>query len=374
MKNNSKIVINLILYILFGISQGYAAVPTVKAKLDSTQILMGQVTKLHLEVTQEKGRPGGFPIFSGDNRKGYVGVCGDSIELRSDYRRDTVEIGSGKIQINYEIPVQSFDSGFYQLPQFVYISGTDSAKSNVVSLKVIPVAVTADAKISDFAPPADPEGGNIFDYLPNWMVDYWWILLLIALIAILVILAVRRYKSKGFILPKKPDPLPYDVAMSELKKLKSLNLWEQGMEKEYFTRLTDILRIYLDKRFSINAVEMTTPEILTKLSENPAIKDKKEYIRRILDTADFVKFAKVRPLPEDNIAAFDTAKKFVEETRPTQEEIAAYKEALANSESPIGTNIKTGKSAKSTEESVKESKPLKLAKKITKIRKKGGSR
>lgn len=360
-----KYIILIIAAMAFASSQAAQTPPMVKARLDSTSILMGKTTTLRLEVTQDKGKPGGFPMLSGDNRTGYVTVCGDSIELRTDYKRDTIEVGSDKIQINYEIPVQAFDSGFYQLPQFVYVSGTDSARSNVVSLKVVPVAVTADAKISDFAPVADPPGSNIFDYIPDWMVNFWWLIVIILLIIAAGIYLWRKYKSDGYIIPRKPEPLPYDVAIRDLKTLKGLNLWEQGMEKEYFTKLTDILRVYLDKRFGINAIEMTTPQIIAKLSENPAIKDKREYIRRILDTADYVKFAKVRPLPEDNIAAFDTALKFVEETKPTEEEIAAYKAALETSDKAATNRPKDNKKA---------SAPLKMSKKPSKFRRKGGKR
>lgn len=351
---------------LFTIAADLKGAPLVKARLDSSVILMGNLTRLHLEVTQDKGIPGGFPILSGKpDNKGYIGVCGDSVELRTDYKRDTIEVGSGKIQINYDIPVQSFDSGFYRLPSFLYVCGRDSAHSNAVSLKVLPVAVTADAQISDYAPPAEPEGKSIFDNLPDWMLDYWWIILLIICLVSAIIWAYIRYRSKGFIIPPKPEPLPYEVALLELKKLKALNLWEQGLEKEYFTRLTDILRLYLDKRFDINAIEMTTPQIIEKLNENQSIKSQREYIKRILDIADFVKFAKVRPLPEDNIAAYDSAWKFVEETKPTPEEIEAYKASfkgdlnIENQQSKTKPNIK---------------KRLKINRKPTRFRKKGGRR
>ena len=106
--------------------------------------------------------------------------------------------------------------------------------------------------------------------------------------------------------------------MQRLDNLKRRQLWEQGMEKEYFTLLTDILREYLEKRFGINAMEMTTKEIIDSLSSNQEVKEKRGYMRDILDVADFVKFAKVRPLPEDNIAAFDNARRFVEETKPAE--------------------------------------------------------
>lgn len=292
---------------------------SVTAKLDSVNLMMGSMTTLGLEVVQDKGKPGGFPIFKNANPQlGYVGVCGDSIELRTSIKADTVELGSGRIQINYRVPLQAFDSGTFRLPQFVYVSESDSARSNALTLNVVPIKVTADDPIAGFAPVADPEGKKFFDFVPDWMIDFWWVILIVLLAIAVFIWAMRRYKKEGTVLKKKPEPSPYEVAMKNLKELKSRKLWEQGQEKEYFTRLTDILRIYLDRRFGINAMEMTTREIMDRLYDSD-VKDKRDYVRQILSVADFVKFAKVRPLPADNIAAYDNAVKFVEETKPEPE-------------------------------------------------------
>lgn len=292
---------------------------SVKARLDSVQMLMGNMTTLHLEVVQSKGRPGGFPIFSNPGADGIVGVCGDSVELRTSIHRDTVDLGSGKIQINYKVPVQAFDSGAYRLPEFVYVSDRDSAFSNRVSLKIVPMNVTAEDPIAGFAPVAEPEDKSIFDNVPDWLADYWWLILIILLAAAGGWWAVKRYRKEGTLLKKKPTPDPYQVAMKRLGELKDKKLWEKGMEREYFTELTEILRQYLDSRFGINAMEMTSRQIMDALSSNAEIKEKRGYMRQILNVADFVKFAKVRPLPADNVEAFDNAWKFVEETKPQPE-------------------------------------------------------
>lgn len=289
---------------------------SVTAKLDSVNLLMGNISMLHLEVVQDKGVKGEFPMFKNvDPNIGYVGVCGDSIELRTSVKADTVEVGSGRIQINCQVPVQAFDSGFYRLPPIVYVAGGDTARSNVVSLNVLPVKVTADDPIAGLAPVADPEGAKFTDFVPDWMVDYWWIIALAVLAVAIAIWAVMRYKKEGTVLKHKPQPTPYEVAIKALRELKTKNLWEQGLEKEYFTRLTDILRRYLDRRFGINAMEMTSREIIEHLYDSD-VKDKRDYVRQILNVADFVKFAKVRPLPADNIAAYENAVRFVEETKP----------------------------------------------------------
>ncbi len=305
---------------------------TVTARLDSVNLLMGKLTTLTLEVVQDKGNPGGFPMFRDVNPAvGYVGVCGDSIELRTSYKADTIEIGSGRIQINYQIPLQAFDSGSYRLPRFVYVSESDSARSNALTLNVVPVKVTADDPIAGFAKVAEPEGAKFFDFVPDWLADFWWIILLLIILGIAAWWAVRRYKKEGTVLPKKPEPTPYEVAITALRKLKEKKLWEQGMEKEYFTDLTEILRVYLDRRFGINAMEMTSREIMDHLYHSD-VKDKREYMRQILNVADFVKFAKVRPLPADNIAAYDNAVRFIEETKPVPIEKQEDKPTPENTE------------------------------------------
>ena len=321
--------------LLAGMSVNAAPV-SLRAKLDSVQVLMGRLTTLRLEAVQGKNAQGGLPLFERMSADGIVGVCGDSVELRTSFDRDTVDLGSGMIQINYAIPVQAFDSGTYRLPQFVYVSGRDTAFSNQVVLKVIPVPVAADAQISDYTDPVSPDG-KLLDFLPDWIIDLWWLWLSIVVLAVLFIIGLRRYRKQGgTLLAKKPEPNPYEVAMQRLENLKRRKLWEQGMEKEYFTFLTDILREYLEKRFGINAMEMTSREIIDSLSGNSEVKEKRGYMRDILDVADFVKFAKVRPLPSDNIAAFVNACRFVEETRPVAEAVDS-----GGSVDPQ-TNIKSG--------------------------------
>lgn len=292
---------------------------SVTAKVDSVNVKLGGVTMLNLEVVQDKGKPGGFPLFASiDPSRGYVGICGDSLELRRPLKVDTTEVGSGRIQINYSVPVQAFDSGMFRLPEFVYVSERDSAHSNVITLNVVPMHLTAEDPIAGLAPVSQPEDSSIMDAVPNWLYDYWWLILLLIAVIAGAIYGYRRYKKEGTVLPKKPVPSPYESAMKALADLKQKGLWEKGLEKEYFTRLTDILRVYLQRRFGINAMEMTTREIINSLNRGD-VKDKRDYVRQILSVADFVKFAKVRPLPADNTAAYDNAVRFVEETKPAPE-------------------------------------------------------
>lgn len=284
-------------------------------RLDSAYLVMGRSTMLHLDLTKQKGDKGELTLFKELRENGIIPVCGDSVEFRAPIGLDTVESGN-TLTIKYDIPVQAFDSGYYRLPELLYVSGNDTSRSKQLSLKVVPVPAKAEDPINDYASVSEPEDKSIFDFLPDWVVDYWWLLLILAAAVWAGILLMKRYRKEGHILPKKPEPTPYEKAVASLRQLKEQKLWEQGMEKEYYTELTDILRSYLSGRFGINAMEMTSREILHALHQSHGLRGYRPDMRQILDMADFVKFAKVRPLPDDCVRSFDYAQHFVEDTKP----------------------------------------------------------
>lgn len=293
------------------------AVASVKvtASLDSASIMMGRIDTLRLIVDRDAGTQGLFPLFNKVGPGGYVTLFNDTVELGAPLA-DTVKQENGRIIERLRVPVQVFDSGFYRLPPFVYLTASDSVGSNEVELTVVPVKVGENDAISDYRDIADPSDRSFWDWMPDWLYDLWWLwLLMIAALAAAVYFGSKYRKTGKFIqLPDKPKPKPWTVALDRLESLKAKNLWENGMEKEYFTQLTDILRDYLSERFGINAMEMTSRQIMQTLADQTDVKEKRGYVRKILNVADFVKFAKVRPLPADNVEAFDNAVNFVKET------------------------------------------------------------
>lgn len=291
----------------------------VTASLDSASILMGRIDTLRIFVERDADRQGVFPLFNNMGPSGYVTLIGDTVELGIP-RLDTIKREGSRITERLIVPVQVFDSGYYKLPPFVYLSATDSAASNEVELTVVPVKVGENEAISDYKDIVAPSDRSFWDWMPDWLYDLWWMWILLILAVGAAIYFGRKYRKTGkFIaLPEKPQPKPWTLALERLEQLKAKNLWENGMEKEYFTELTDILRDYLFKRFGINAMEMTSRQIMQTLADQTDVKEKRSYVRKILDVADFVKFAKVRPLPADNVEAYDNAVNFVKETIPAE--------------------------------------------------------
>lgn len=311
---SKSIIISLIIAIAgLAVSDRAVAAPvSIKASLDSAYILMGKQTVLNLEIVQDRGTQGAFINNNGD-------TLTREVEVIRAVKPDTTDLGNNREEIKRELVIQSFDSGLYTIPPFVYVAGKDTFTSNALALKVIPVPVDSMATIHDYAGVVKPNT-RIWDYLPDFIVDYWWIFIIVLLCAAGIFVWMRYIKGKKAIplVPKKKPVPPYELAMQQLNRLKSEKLCENGHEKEYYTRLTEILRIYLDKRFGINAMEMTSTQIMHHLQSNDDTKTSAPVMKQILEMADFVKFAKVRPLPDDNQKAFNNAVTFVENTKPVE--------------------------------------------------------
>ena len=246
---------------------GIAGPTTIKAKLDSAYLLMGRQTGMHIEIVQDKNATGYIPVTDGD-------TLTRNVEIVGWRNSDTTDLGNNRIQIDRDLILQSFDSGLYTLPPILYISGKDTFRTEKTTLKVIPVNVDTLKNINDYKNVENPD-------------------------------------TKWKLLP------PYEEAIEALTALKAASLWQNGQEKEYYTRLTDILRHYIDRRFGVNAMEMTTSQILALLTAIEA-KGAKEELKKILDVADFVKFAKMKPLADENEQSYRLATEFLEKTKPVE--------------------------------------------------------
>ena len=290
---------------------------TFKAKLDSATLLMGKTTALHLEITQDKDARGFFPGEQLDTLSAMV-------EIAERLAADTTSLDNNRIQINRDLIIQSFDSGLWVIKPIPYVINGDTAYSNQLTLKVLPVDVSQMKDIHDIKPVEDVPF-NLLDWLP----DYWWAWLLGLLLIVGGVWAYRKYYKKGInpLKPSKKRLPPYEEAMINLRNLKAAQLWQQGQEKEYFTGLTDILRVYIDRRFDINAVEMSSSQIIDTLKRNEETKAVNEQLEMILEIADIVKFANARPLADDNEVAYQRAVNFVEATRPVEKPEISKEEA-----------------------------------------------
>lgn len=277
---------------------------SVKASIDSTSVIQGSKANLRLEVLTNT--TGGVIIDAPETGTDYFGI-----EI-SDLKVDTIDHGNGRIELDYNYTIQAFDPGTVTLPPFRYAIGDDTISTEVVTLKVLEVDLDT---LTDINPMYNVVSvpSRWYDFIPGW---WLWIFVAIAAAGVITCLILLFRRKKGLISkPVKITP-PYDLAVMRLNDLQAKKLPQSGRDKEYYTELTDILRQYLDGRFGINAMEMTSTQIIDTLRHNKETRPGTDLMKQILEIADFVKFAKVRPLPDDNIKAFNSAVKFVEDSKP----------------------------------------------------------
>lgn len=304
-----KILGPFLIAFIWGVANSVLAQQTLlDVKIDSAAILIGEQTKLHLTLTADQ------------NKKIHVLIPGDTlmrgVEVLECSTPDTTLIENNRMLVRQDILITSFDSCLYLLPPILAIDGQDTISSNQVALKVstIPVDVNQPEKFADIK--------NIWKPPFVWYDYYPWIIgiLLVVVAMIIAYYVIKRIRERKslipFTQPEKPKLPPYEQAIKELDEIKQLKLWQQGKEKEYFTSITDTLRRYLVDRFGVNAMEKTSAEILDRVKSVDEIVPAYDKLEQVLKLADYVKFAKFRPLPDENDLSLMNAYFFVNQTKP----------------------------------------------------------
>ena len=313
------------------------------ATIQPTEILIGEQALINLKVITPKDKVIHFPIYDSEIVPG--------IEVITMLPPDTL-IENNVMTLNFKYVVTSFDSTLYHVPFIPVFDGTDTIYSNSFGLKVNSPNLSdstlayLDRMQGGETDSIDFEQLRLYDIKPLqkppfvWT-DYLWILwlvlgivLILALIG-LVIYMILKKKKKGYVF-KPPVVLPAHVrAINELDKLKAERIWQQGREKEFYSSLTDVLRRYIYERSGINAMEMTSGEILNEVRKASDIDSVYENLRQILTTSDLVKFAKYKPYPDENDLSLVNAYFFVNQTKepdpiPTKEELEREEQNAAS--------------------------------------------
>ena len=117
-----------------------------------------------------------------------------------------------------------------------------------------------------------------------------------------------------------------------LERLYVQRLWQAEKHKLYYSTLTDILRTYIDGRFGVGAMEMTSDEIIEAMRNVDLPQKSAMDLTQILRDADLVKFAKAVPEAEENEAAYEAAWQFVEQTKPVEQSDEEDDESQPNKE------------------------------------------
>ncbi len=296
------------------------------ARLDSTNILIGDQINLILEIDHPKDAKVGFPNIA--DSLGHIEVLKKSIS-------DTLELADKAWQKQVlKYTITCFDSGYYTIdPQWFTVTqngNTDSVQTNPVFLQVHTMQIDTTRGLTDIKMPysAPVTLKEVTPYILG--------VLLTGAILFLLLYSIKRKKKNQplFKMPEKPREPAHIIALRELDRIKNEKLWQKEKPKQYYSEVTDVIRTYIEDRFEIRAMEQTTDEIMDSFRYRKDLLGEKSMgnLSQILTLADLVKFAKYHPLPDDDNQTLVNSYFFINDTK---------KEELKKPEAPVKSEENT---------------------------------
>ena len=283
---------------------------SVTAAFDTSRIYIGDQINFSLTIDQPSGLKLSIPILRDSITR--------NIEILSGPLIDTANLDANKIRITEKYLITSFDSGFYMVdPMYAEITDSAGVKrffSDYSMLEVARVKLTPPdtaARIFDIVAPRRAPL-TLGEILP------WVLFAFLSAVAVWLLLRlIKKFKKnkKEIIEPAIIEPA-HLIAFRELEMLREEKLWQNGEIKKYYTRLTEIIRQYLENRFKVYSLELTTSETLEALVRTGFRKNESyNKLKSVLTAADLVKFAKYKPEPIENDTTFTSSWDFVSATR-----------------------------------------------------------
>ncbi|CAA0165265.1 conserved hypothetical protein [Tenacibaculum maritimum] len=277
---------------------GFSQTPIIKAKIDTTSIRIGE--QFLYKISVDKTKHVILPKL--ENLKG--------LEVVSESKIDTIKNSLIKKYI-----LTGFDSGAFYIPQQqVFVKNqaylTDSL---LVNIATIPIDTT---KIKKF--PIKGIKGEPYEFIDFQQYLWWLIFAIICIGGILYYFIIKKKKGAEEIVTEPSIP-PYEEAIQKLHQLDQKLLWQNNKVKRYYSELTEIVRAYIERELKIPALESTTDELINVLIDfntTKSIETTEETIqklKKLLQEADLVKFAKSKPLAHE-----------IEDDRKNAESIVNY--------------------------------------------------
>ncbi len=294
----------------------------VHAVLDSSKIRIGEQTKLDIylsyDASTQKNLDIVWPLIEDTLKKG--------LEIINTTQIDTTIPDKTKPNIvrqHIQLTVTAFDSGAYYIAPFKFVLNKDTTNPLLTEPLLLEVNTvptdTSITKTKDIKPPYDEP----FDW--KWYINYLYIgLAVIAFVVILTLVIIQLNKRKPQeIVIEKPKIPAHITALASLEKIKEEAIWKDNKVKEYYSSITDTVRLYIEERFHINALELTSEEIIKIFKTQVIDTESKLKLTQILTLSDFVKFAKQIPIEAEHTLTLNNAFDFVKGTLREEEAPAA---------------------------------------------------
>lgn len=271
-------------------------------EVDSTELLIGEQAILTLRAEIPEGTDFIWPLIP-DTITG--------LEIIDLGIIDTVT-QKGKMSLQQEVRITSFDSGYVTLPPLALVVNGDSTLSLALGIGVGMPETNEEQDFYDIKAPLEPP----FDWGPFIP----WIIGGAAGLALLGFGIFYFIKSRN----KEEVPIeetlpPAEWARQQLMQLNQEQLWQKGENKAYYSRLTDVLRTYLSRQMNIHALESTADEIIEELTKVGIPQELFTQMKTMLQLSDMAKFAKQKPNAFQNEESIKTVYEFIAATEPKEE-------------------------------------------------------
>ncbi|MBX3042987.1 MAG: hypothetical protein KIT33_01945 [Candidatus Kapabacteria bacterium] len=301
-------VLFLILIFISSISAVISSDITAVIESDTNNVLIGEPVNLEIKIISGKNYKFNFPVFTDTLGK---------LEILDLFPTDSIHADS-KFGISKRLTVTSFEAGYINIEPIVItytLNDVDDFRiitTNSLSLEFATVEVdTASSEIRDIKPPLQAP------LTLEEMLPYIGLILgLLVIYYLIIYIFGRKPNLKEKQIPKYDPKIPADLeALEALQRLERENLWQSGKFKLYHSKLTDILRVYIHRRYHLNALEMTSGELVHDVSMYESNINSLDILKTILEIADLAKFAKYEPLSDENVSSMTNAIKFVNNTK-----------------------------------------------------------
>ncbi len=303
------ILLMLALFALFG---GLKAQQVeAEGKVDDTKVQVGKPFTLDLSLKVPYGWFVDWNDFS-------VDTLSDQIDIIKRGEVERTADADSNVIVKQQLTLMAFDTGQIQVPSvgLTYARSFDDPerlKAYTDPIRLYSTTMAVDTTQA-YKPIVEPIAAPIkFKEVFPWILG----VLVLALIAFGIWYWLKHRKPKtdaeGNIISGPVIP-PYDKAVGDLEQLRQQKLWQSGKVKEYFSSLTDIAREYIEGQFGVNAVEMTTDDILEEVKPLQFSQDTYNKLKETMEVADLVKFAKYTTSSLESENAMNSMTEFVNES------------------------------------------------------------
>lgn len=252
------------------------------------------------------------------------------------------ESTAGGARSSARFVLTAFELGELEIPSFevdvlTADGGRETLSTDRYGIEIVSVGADETGDIRDIRGPLSIQVGIL-------TVALWVVMLLLLVLA--VWLAWRRWKRRPEAAPVAPAAPPrpaHEIALEALARIEASDLLATGRVKEYHIEVSEVLRRYVEARFDVTALEMTTWEVLAGLEKAGVDADFRDGLRGFLDQCDLVKFAKVRPDGSRSRAVLTMGRELVERARTIEgAPVASPAAATAGAHGAPAVPVSTG--------------------------------